>query len=129
MHQDTPTPRGSCARLTRLRALVDDRAIDEYGCREIADLLTSPGRLVARPCPRYAGILLESGDPYVVVADTLDGLAGDIAGHVVGEVPLSPDTAIDLDTGDERDIHLDVRVAFGELRREQAPGHEARPSV
>lgn len=121
MKQDSaPTRSQITARLERLRALAEARVTDEYGRREIAELLSAQGQSRHATCPRYAAVLLESGDPYIIVAQTLDKLAVDIANHVAGEVPLSPDRALDLDTGDRRDVAVEVAVTFSEPRLDSA---------
>lgn len=121
MKQDSaPTRSQITARLARLRALAEDRGTDEYGRREIAKLLKAQGQSAPSDCPRYAAVLLESGDPYIIVAETLDELAVDIGNHVAGEIPLSPDRAIDLDTGDTREVAVEVAVSLGEPRLDSA---------
>jgi hypothetical protein len=98
-------------RLRRLQALVDRRADPTWGREEINRVLEQA------TCPRYAGIIAESGDECVVVAETADELADEMAAHADSEIPIVPVELIDLDTGESRIACRTTRVSFLDQRR------------
>jgi hypothetical protein len=99
-------------RLERLRALVSQRRLDDWGRIHIQDVLHQDAAAGHPTCPRYAGVLEESGDQCLILADSLEALAHEMSAKADCEIPLIPVESIDLDTGETRTACRNTSVSF-----------------
>lgn len=111
------TSRAACAaknglRLQRLRDLVARRARSDWGTSHIEETLAQDPHSPHARCPRYAGILEESGEESVILADTVRQLAREMGPFADAEIPILPVELIDLDTGEQRLACRTTTVTF-----------------
>ena len=113
MHQHTANQDGNAAqRLRRLKALVVQRADTDWGQKDIEHELAQDPDSTNATCPRLAGIIEESGDQAVILADSEELLALDMAGRLASEIPVRPIELIDLDTQQHRLAFCEATVRF-----------------
>jgi hypothetical protein len=108
----TETPANIPLRLKRLRELVAHRADSHWGRSYIEETLSQDPQAPHTRCPRYAGILEESGDESVILAETTEKLASEMGAFADAEIPILPVELIDLDTGARRPAHRQTTVTF-----------------
>src|ERR1039458_2724206 len=87
------TSKAACAaknglRMQRLRDLVAHRARSDWGKSHIEETLTQDPHSPHPGCPRYAGILEESGEGSVILAETVQQLAGEMGSLPDAEIPI-----------------------------------------
>jgi hypothetical protein len=99
-------------RMQRLRGLVARRARSDWGKSHIEETLAQDPRSPHARCPRYAGILGESGEESVILAETVQQLAREMGSLADAEIPILPVELIDLDTGEQRLAHRHTTVGF-----------------
>jgi hypothetical protein len=99
-------------RMQRLRDLVARRARSDWGKSHIEETLAQDPRSPHARCPRYAGILEESGEESVILAETVQQLAREMGSLADAEIPILPVELIDLDTGEQRLAHRHTTVGF-----------------
>ena len=130
MHQHTTDQTGSAAqRLRRLKALVAQRTSTEWGEKEIGHELAQDPDSPDATCPRFAGVIDESGDEAVILAATEDELACDMAGRLTSEIPIRPIELVDLDTQQHRLAFCEATVRFAPTQsspREAGAGRSER---
>jgi hypothetical protein len=107
----SPAPPIAPDRLARLHNLIVQHGISDLG-RSYLDGHLAAGDGAEPRLPRYAGIIVESGDEYLILACSVEELASDMAGHAVEDVPKMPVALIDLDTGEQRTAEIDSTVRF-----------------
>jgi len=110
--QSTPEMGSAAQRLRRLQALVARRADTNWGASHIEDELTKDPDSPDASCPRFAGIVEESGDEAVILADTEAQLACEMAARLTAEIPIRPVELVDLDTGQQRPALCEATVRF-----------------
>lgn len=115
-------------RLERLRDLVERRADPHWGIDEIRAILPRDPADPATRCPRYAGVVAESGDERILVGEDPGELAGEMASLAASETPISPVELIDLDTGESHAAILETAVWFDGDEPPAPPG-QARTVV
>jgi len=98
--------------LEALHELVARRTHDEWGTSYIEEILAQDPHALDTRCPRYAGILEESRDPTVIVADTAEQLAHDMGALADGDLPLVPVELVDLESDTRRLAHRRSTIAF-----------------
>lgn len=128
MHQHT-TNQTAAQRLRRLKALVTERANTEWGREEIEDELAQDPDSPDATCPRFAGIIEESCENAVILADTQEELAFDMARRLTSEIPISPIELVDLDTQQHRLALCEATVRFAPTQsspREAGAGRSER---
>ena len=128
MHQHTTQHPGNAAqRLRRLKALDAQRATTEWGEKEIGYELAQDPDSPDATCPRFAGVIEESGEEAVVLAKSEEELAFDMAGRLTSEIPISPVELVDLDTQQHRLAVSEATVRFAPVPADD-PGadHEKR---
>ncbi len=128
MHQHTTQHPGSAAqRLRRLKTLVAQRTSTEWGEKEIGHELAQDPDSPDATCPRFAGIIDESGEEALIIADTEEELAFDMAGRLTSEIPIRPIELGDLDTQQHRLAFCEATVRFAPVPVDH-PGadHETR---
>jgi hypothetical protein len=99
-------------RLRRLHTLVASRASTDWGHSYIEDELAQDPESPDARCPRFAGIVEESGEEAVILADTETDLAGDMAALFTNEIPIRPIEMVDLDTDQHRAAICEATVRF-----------------
>jgi hypothetical protein len=99
-------------RLRRLHALVAHHAATDWGRSYIVSQLAQDAESPGSCCPRFAGIIEESGDQAVIVADTQAQLASEMAGLLTSEIPIRPIGLVDLDTEQRQAAICDATVRF-----------------
>ena len=99
-------------RLERLREIVARRANDEWGRSHVKHLLDQVPGASNVTCPRYAGIVEESGDESVIVADSAAELALEMASLADCEIPIVPVELVDLDTTETQLAVRNTSVRF-----------------
>jgi hypothetical protein len=99
-------------RLRRLHALVSEQAPTEWGRSYIEDDLVQRAEMRHGYCPRFAGIVEESGEQAVILAASEADLAVEMAGMFTRATPLRPVELVDLDTGTRRLAVCDAAVHF-----------------
>jgi hypothetical protein len=115
MQQTTPhseTPTNIPLRLQRLHELIARRADRHWGRSHIEETLTQDPQAPHTRCPGYAGILQESGEELVILAETPRQLADQMGALADAEIPIIPIELIDLDTGDRRLAYRQTTVKF-----------------
>jgi hypothetical protein len=122
MKRDTSTaarPASNGLRLERLRDLLARRARSDWGKSYIDETLAQDPPAPHARCPRYAGILEESGEESVILADTVQQLAREMGSLADAEIPILPVELVDLDTGEQRLAyrHTTVRFAAAQTAR------------
>ena len=111
------TSKAACAaknglRMQRLRDLVAHRARSDWGKSHIEETLAQDPHSPHARCPRYAGVLEESGEGSVILAETVQQLAGEMGSLADAEIPILAVELIDLDTGERRLAHRHTTVGF-----------------
>jgi hypothetical protein len=99
-------------RLRRLHALVAREAPTDWGRSYIVSQLAQDAESPGSCCPRFAGVVEESGDQAVIVADTPAEVAGEMAAMLTSEIPIRPIELVDLDTEQRRPAICDATVRF-----------------
>jgi hypothetical protein len=99
-------------RLRNLRELVETRADSHWGREEIDAVLDQDPAGADAKCPRYAGVLEESRDECVILADTPEELAADMQTRADNDIPIVPVELVDLDTGATRLADRETTVRF-----------------
>lgn len=115
MTQDIPHPAGPAIirpRLQRLRELVELQADSDWGRSYVKEILDQDPDAADSHCPRFAGLVEESGEYALVVAETIADLAYDMAARVTNEIPISAIEMIDLDTQEHRPAVTEATVHF-----------------
>ncbi len=108
----TPQSCNHAGRLRHLKALVAQRADTDWGQEAVQlELGQDPDSPDAR-CPRFAGILEESGDRAVILAETEEELAEEMAARLTSEIPIRPIELVDLDTHQQRLAFCNATVRF-----------------
>lgn len=102
----------AAARLRNLKALVLRCTDSDWGREDIADVLAQDPGSSEATCPRFAGIVEESGDRAVILAETEAELAQDMAGRLTNEIPIRPTELVDLDTCRQALAFCEVSVHF-----------------
>lgn len=119
-----PETSHAAQRLRRLKALVAKRTPSDWGQSHVAvELAQDPDSPSAR-CPRFAGIVEESGDEAVILADTEADLAYEMAARFTSDIPIRPIELIDLDTEQHRLAICEATVRFAQ----PAPADPSRPT-
>jgi hypothetical protein len=113
-HHSAPETTNAAQRLQRLRSLVARRAQSEWGRSHVEDELAQTPDSPRARCPRFAGIIEESGDGAVILAETEEELALDMAERLTSEIPIRPIELVDLDTDDHRDAICEATVRFAQ---------------
>ena len=135
MNQPKPQQAITAQRLRKLHELVARRANTHWGASHIEDELAQTPDSPGAHCPRFAGIVEESGDESVLLDDTEADLARDMAWRFISEIPIRPVELVDLDTGQCRTAVCEATVRFLSLtppRRdtpERRPGTPRRPNA
>jgi hypothetical protein len=111
------TSKAACAaknglRMQRLRDLVAHRARSDWGKSHIEETLAQDPHSPHARCPRYAGVLEESGEGSVILAETVQQLAREMGSLADAEIPMIPVALIDLDTCEQRLAHRHTTVGF-----------------
>jgi hypothetical protein len=115
MTQDTPHAAGPAfirTRLQRLRELVALQADSDWGRSYVQEILDQDPDEADSHCPRFAGLVEESGEYALVVAETIADLAYDMAARVTNEIPMSAIEMIDLDTQEHHPADTEATVRF-----------------
>jgi hypothetical protein len=99
-------------RLRRLHALVARHARTKWGRSYIESQLAEDAKSQCSCCPRFAGIVEESGDNAVIVADTQAALAAEMAAMFTSEITIRPVELVDLDTEQRQAAICDATVRF-----------------
>lgn len=99
-------------RLVALHSLLTSRAPTDWGRSYIEDELAQDPESPDARCPRLAGIVEESGDQAVLLAETESELAADMAALFTNEIPIRPIEMVDLDTDQRRAAICDATVRF-----------------
>ncbi len=99
-------------RLQRLKALVARRIPSAWGTGHIEKILAQDPCEPHTRCSRYAGILEESGDQTVILAETVEQLARDMGALADADFPLVPIELIDLDSCEQRLACRSTNVTF-----------------
>ncbi len=123
--QSTPETGKAAQRLRRLHALVARRAHTDWGQSHIEDELAQDPDCADARCPRFAGIIEESGDEAVILAETEAQLAGDMAARLTAEIPIRPIELVDLDTQQHRPAFCEATVRFAPAPANE-PAHSAQ---
>jgi soluble lytic murein transglycosylase-like protein len=84
----------------------------DWGQETIEDELAQDPDSPEARCPRFAGIVEESGDQAVIVAETEEELAEDMAARLTSEIPIRPIELIDLDTDQQWLAFCEATVRF-----------------
>jgi hypothetical protein len=91
----------SALRWERLRELLPALGADnEWGTSHIENIVAQDPHAPDARCPRYAGVLEESGDQLVILADTVEQLTYDMGALADAEIPLVSVELVDLDSGE-----------------------------
>lgn len=115
MSQDTPhaaEPAIIRTRLQRLRELIALQSDPDWAASYVQEILDQDPDGSDPHCPRFAGLVEESGDGAIVVAETLADLAAEMAGLVTNEIPMSAIEMIDLDSQEHRQAYTNATVNF-----------------
>jgi hypothetical protein len=115
MLQDTPhaaEPAVIRTRLQRLRELIALQSDPDWAPSYVQEILDQDTDGPDPHCPRFAGLVKESGDGAIVVAETIAELADEMAARVTNEIPMSAIEMIDLDTQEHRQAHTKATVHF-----------------
>lgn len=95
-------------RLERLRELTERHVNSDWGRSDVQEFLDQDPGAADLHCPRFAGLVKESGEGKLVVAETIAGLADEMAVRVANEIPMSAIEMIDLDTQEHREAEVTV---------------------
>jgi hypothetical protein len=112
--------------LRRLHTLVASRAPTDWGHSYIEDELAQDPESPNARCPRFAGIVEESGDEAVILAETETELAGDMAALFTNEIPIRPIEMVDLDTDQHRAAICEATVRFAPAERRASRQRDIR---
>jgi hypothetical protein len=115
MPQDTPhtgEPAVTRTRLQRLRELIALQSDADWARSYVEEILDQDPDSPDSRCARFAGLVEESGDRAIVVAETIEELANEMAALVTNEIPMSAIEMIDLDTQERRQAHTTAAVNF-----------------
>jgi hypothetical protein len=115
MAQDIPHPAGPAIirqRLQRLRELIELEADSDWGRSYVQEILDQDPDAADSHCPRFAGVVEESGEYALLVAETIADLAYDMAARVTNEIPISAIEMIDLDTQEHLPAVTEATVHF-----------------
>jgi hypothetical protein len=115
MPQDTccrAEPAVITTRLLRLREVIKLQADSDWGRSYVQEILAEDPDSPHAGCPRYAGILEESGEGSVILAETVQQLASEMGSLADAEIPILAVELIDLDTGERRLAHRHTTVGF-----------------
>jgi hypothetical protein len=126
MSKDTPKAPGTTVtriRLQRLRELIALQSDPDWAPSYVREILDQDPDGPDPHCPRFAGLVEESGDGAIVVAETIAELADEVAARVTSDIPMSAIEMIDLDTQEHRQAHTTATVAF------IVPGQPSTPVV
>ena len=96
-------------RLQRLHELIALHANSAWGRSYVRKILYQDPDAADLHCPRFAGLVEESGQGAIVVGETIADLAGVMAVLVTNEIPMSAIEMIDLDTQERHEAVLDVQ--------------------
>jgi hypothetical protein len=99
-------------RLQRLGELVELQADSDWGRSYVQEILDQDPDATDLQCPRFAGLVEESGDGAIVLAETIADLADEMAARVTNEIPMSAIEMIDLDTQEHRQAYTEATVHF-----------------
>jgi hypothetical protein len=99
-------------RLRCLHALIASRVFCYWGRSYIEDELAR--------CPRFAGIVEESGDEAVILAESKSELADRMAALFTSEIPIRPIEMVDLDTGQHRAAICEATIHFAPAEDQQS---------
>jgi|ERR1039458_8027960 hypothetical protein len=115
MPQDTPhaaEPAVIRTRLQRLRELIALQSDPDWAPSYVQEILDQDSDGPDPLCPRFAGLVEESGDCAIVVAETVEELAAEMAALVINEIPMSAIEMLDLDTQEHRQAYTEATVHF-----------------
>ena len=113
--QDTPhaaEPAVIRTRLQRLRELIALQSDPDWAPSYVQEILAQDLDATDSHCPRFAGLVEESGDGAIVVAETIADLAYEMAARVTNDIPMSAIEMIDLDTQEHRQAYTEATVHF-----------------
>jgi hypothetical protein len=99
-------------RLQRLRELIALQSDPDWAPSYVQEILDQDPDGPDPHCPRFAGLVEESGDSAIVVAETIADLAYEMAACVTSEIPMSAIEMIDLDTQEHRQAYTKATVHF-----------------
>ncbi|MGA2163342.1 MAG: hypothetical protein ABSH36_02605 [Solirubrobacteraceae bacterium] len=108
-------------RLRCLHELLARRAYTDWGRSYVEEDLARDPDAPGAWCPRFAGIVEESGDEAVLLAETEAQLAADMADLLNSEIPIRPVELVDLDTERHRAAVYEATVRFAPLSADATP--------
>jgi hypothetical protein len=120
-------------RLQRLRELIEQEANSDWGRSYVRELLDQDPDSPDAHCSRFAGLVEESGEYAIVVAETIADLAYEMAARVTNEIPISAIEMIDLDTQERHKAETEATVHFIGAAQPDTPaddlGHSPTPRL